>query len=328
MMASWVGERVAPVDLKKVLSGVALGKDATSWGPNSTFRFPAHGGTGAIWEGVAASLPAAQLRTGNYVSAVDSASRTLTLWPSGEQLRYSALISTAPLDVLLGRLLTDQPSQRPLAPHFLHSSTHVVGVGLAGEPPEQLRGKCWMYFAEPSDDPTPFYRVTLFSHYGPGNVPGPGFWSLMCEVAESPERPPPGDGSKEAVVADVLRGLRAAGMVREEDTVVSTWHRRLEYGYPTPWLGRDEAVHAADAALRPLGIFSRGRFGAWKYEVSNQDHSFAQGVEAVDAIVSQPPGSADAGGAAADEPTFRTPDAVNAGKAPPRPLPAVAPGWA
>jgi hypothetical protein len=34
-----------------------------------------------------------------------------------------------------------------------------------------------------------------------------------------------------------------------------------------------------------MDIWSRGRFGSWRYEVGNQDHSFMLGVEAVDNIV-------------------------------------------
>lgn len=58
----------------------------------------------------------------------------------------------------------------------------------------------------------------------------------------------------------------------------------------------------SESPAKPLGIWSRGHFGAWKYEVSNQDPSLMQGVEAVDHIltgaeeatyhVGHPPGSA------------------------------------
>ena len=49
-----------------------------------------------------------------------------------------------------------------------------------------------------------------------------------------------------------------------------------------PTLGRDRALAEIRPRFEERDVFSRGRFGAWKYEVSNQDHSFAQGVEAVD----------------------------------------------
>ena len=48
----WMGERVATVDLPRVLRNLVFRRDDVAWGPNSTFRFPLHGGTGAIWKSV------------------------------------------------------------------------------------------------------------------------------------------------------------------------------------------------------------------------------------------------------------------------------------
>ncbi|MFM9944595.1 MAG: hypothetical protein ACKVQB_05120 [Bacteroidia bacterium] len=57
-----------------------------------------------------------------------------------------------------------------------------------------------------------------------------------------------------------------------------------EYGYPTPSVSRDVLLKPLHPWLESRNIFSRGRFGAWKYEVSNQDHSLMQGVELINRL--------------------------------------------
>jgi hypothetical protein len=62
--------------------------------------------------------------------------------------------------------------------------------------------------------------------------------------------------------------------------VAHTWYHRAEYAYPIPTLSRDGIVNSLLPDLMRSGILSRGRFGAWLYEVGNMDHSFMQGFEA------------------------------------------------
>jgi protoporphyrinogen oxidase len=272
----WMGERVATVDLARVQRNIAERRDDVGWGPNSTFRFPMHGGTGAIWRSICDRLPRERVHFQRTVTTIDLERRTVG-FSDGAVERYDYLISSMPLDLLVRRV-KDRPDLHEQANRFVHSSSHIVGVGLHGSPPESLRTKCWIYFPE---DNVPFYRGTVFSNYSPNNVPDiRTHWSLMGEVSESPEKPV--DAAR--VADEVVEGFVSCGFI-DRGQVVSRWHRRLEHGYPTPWLGRDAVLHPIDAALREAGVFSRGRFGAWKYEVSNQDHSLMQGVEVVNYLL-------------------------------------------
>lgn len=272
----WMGERVATVDLSRILRNLVAKQDDVGWGPNSTFRFPLRGGTGAIWQSLCDQLPRERIRFGRTVASVDAAGKSVT-FTDGSAAGYDYLISSMPLDVLL-RAMPGRPDLAAHADTFVHSSSHIVGIGLRGQPPEQLRTKCWIYFPEGS---VPFYRATVFSNYSPMNVPDAAtHWSLMAEVSESPDKPV--DAGR--VVSDVIAGFTACGFMTP-GAVVSQWHRRLEHGYPTPWLGRNLTLDGLDGELRAAGIYSRGRFGAWKYEVSNQDHSLMQGVEVVNHLL-------------------------------------------
>jgi protoporphyrinogen oxidase len=290
---SWIGERVATVDLERVLENIFDQKDDVSWGPNNTFRFPKYGGTGAVWKACADRLPQNSIRYGAEVVRVDTVKRRLHL-ADGTVEPYDRLLTTMPLDLFVRIAgLTDLQSYTD---RLLHSSTHIFGVGLKGKPREELAKKCWMYFPEEN---CPFYRVTVFSNYSPNNVPDiRTHWSLMAEVSESPKKPvlP----TAEERLEEVIQGMLNTRLIERREDIVSTWQIRLEHGYPTPFLGRDEILNRALPELEQYGISSRGRFGAWKYEVSNQDHSLMQGVEWANWVVN-----------GADEITLWHPEVVN-----------------
>jgi len=310
MSASWVGERVAMVDFKHILRNVIEGRDDLGWGPNATFRFPLQGGTGRIWQAIAGRLPPDRLHLGAEVTAVDSRQRILRL-RDGREIGYDWLITTMPLDCFLDGILDLVGWAVPTIPQansgksvgtahparLRYSSTHVIGVGLSGPVPRHLATKCWIYFPEPE---LPFHRVTVFSNYSPNNVPHPGRqWSLMAEISESAAKPV----DRANVVQQTLDGLKAVQLIGPGDAVESLWHRRVEHAYPTPTLSRDALLDRIEPALYARHILSRGRFGAWKYEVGNMDHSFMQGVEAANHILSGAP-----------ETTLHSPATVNAQK--------------
>ena len=275
MSYQWVGERVATVDLQRILANAQDGKVEKSWGPNNRFRFPARGGTGQIWRTLASRLPEGVFQPNRRCVRIDTARRIL-FCEDGSQENYDRLISTIPLDCLLS--LTDFESLKPCIPQFRYSTVHIVGIGLKGAPPPHLQTKCWMYFPE---DDCPFYRATVFSNYSPNNVPEIGrFWSLMVEVSESPEKPV----DRPHLVDSVVAGLLATKLIESPNDIASIWTHVAGHGYPTPFLGRDRLIEPILETLECASIYSRGRFGGWKYEVSNQDHSLMQGVELVNRL--------------------------------------------
>jgi protoporphyrinogen oxidase len=300
MQCQWLGERVAAPDLKTVTRNVVLQKTAGGWGPNATFRFPARDGTGGIWIAVAKTLPAEKTRFGKQsnVEKVDDKAKKVTL-ADGTVVKYKKMVNTMAVDAL-AELIGDE-KLISLSKELFFSSTHVIGVGIRGERPERIGDKCWLYFPE---DNCPFYRATIFSNYSPHNQPeasvklstmqlasgeepsskdakaGP-YWSIMLEVSESSMKPV----KESSLLADCIQGLVNTDMLKSTDEIVSTYHRRFDHGYPTPTLEREGALTQLLPELQSRGIWSRGRFGSWRYEVGNQDHSFMLGVEAVDNIV-------------------------------------------
>ena len=280
MSKSWIAERVSVVDFKRLLENVLHERDDVGWGPNSKFRFPLSGGTGEIYRRVARRFPG-NLKLGKELVEVDTRRRQVS-FADGSGDTYDALISTGPLDLLARMLKPGDNELLEASANLHHNNLLVIGLGLEKKIDT---GKCWIYFA---DMDVPCYRLTYFSHYSPFNVPHGDterYSSLMCEVSvREGESPDP-----EHVLNQVIAGLIRVKMLDEtdRDRIVSRYHRTVRYSYPIPTLGRDRALSVLQPALEQQKIYSRGRFGAWRYEIGNMDHSVMMGVEAVDHILSE-----------------------------------------
>jgi protoporphyrinogen oxidase len=274
MSKTWIAERVSVIDLKHVLGNVVHGRDEVSWGPNNRFKYPLHGGTGGLYERVVPTI-ASHLQLGREVVEIDLTEKRLRLADGGDD-GYDVLISAMPIPELLKRLRPVPGDLLEEAEGLHHSHGLVVGVGV-DKPCET--SKCWTYFPESN---APFYRATFLSNYSPFIAPA-GHTLLLTETSYSDYKPE----DRATIVDRTVEGLVATGLLEPEDIsrVVATHVEDVEYFYPVPTLSRDGALAGIQPFLLANDVYSRGRFGAWKYEISNMDHSVMQGVEVVDSLL-------------------------------------------
>lgn len=281
MSASWTQHRsgskssnVPTVNLQQIKNNIDNKLDDVAWDKDTKIRYPARGGTGAVWQGVTSRLPTKRMEFNQKIVEINLDQRIATL-ADGRTISYKNLLTSMPIGRLLG-CLTDSPELSKQARLFSPAAVDVVGIGVTGECPEQLEEICSLYFP---DNEIAFWRASVMSNYSSAMAPQ-GTWSILCEINSGSSRPAISDP-----VTAVVVGLEKLGFV-PPDKIASSWHRHLPYGYPVPTLERDEALSKIQQTLESNGIYSRGRFGGWKYEVCNQDHAFMQGVEVVDALIS------------------------------------------
>ncbi len=275
MSTHWQGDRVPNVDVRRILQNFIEDRDDVGWGPNNTFKFPLLG-TGMLYERIADALPK-PVRLGHSAESIDVERRQVT-FDDGSTARYDHLVTTMPLTELVKRIVGCPPHVVEATRGLHHSSGLFVGIGVAEPCPST---KCWMYF--PGSD-SPFYRVTYLSNYSPDMTPGPGHFSLLAEVSASPFK----HEDAADVVDRTIEGMVACELLTREQAdhkIVSRQLLTVPYSYPVPTTGRDAALAVIQPWLMQRGIFSRGRFGAWRYEIGNTDHSVMMGVEVADHLV-------------------------------------------
>lgn len=180
MQCKWLGERVAAPSLKLVIKNALVKNSAdTNWGreyprkskaersgglfpliANATFKFPAKGGTGAIWKGCSDQLPSERQRFGGQKGKVDEIHPTIktVVMADGRKIKYNKLVSTLNIDQLLGlmkhgleveegqdavrRIKTVEEMQGAAKEGLKFSNTIVLGLGIRGALPHRIGDKC------------------------------------------------------------------------------------------------------------------------------------------------------------------------------------------
>jgi protoporphyrinogen oxidase len=280
MQSRWIGERVSVVDYRRAARSLVFMEDDAAWGPNNLFMFPAVGGTAEIYRRLAASL-GERITYDREMVAIDTENR-IAKFSDGSQEPYDKLISTMPLDKLVNLLEHCPNDVRGAAQDLEHNGVFMVGIGY--EMPLK-DDKSWMYFPQ---DHAPFYRATNFAKYSPNNVPDGDtarYCSYMTEISYSRYKPE----STEGLAERVEEGLRASGVVSGRPEIASMHVEDLGYAYPVPTLKRDAALAKIQPWLMAHDIYSRGRFGSWKYEIGNMDHAVKMGLDAARLIVNATP---------------------------------------
>jgi protoporphyrinogen oxidase len=279
MNKEWIGERVAVLDINRAIRNVVLGSDDFGWGPNNQFKFPLYGGTGEFYRRVGKAIGHEHFTLNKKIDFINMTKKEIR-FSDGEVVSYDILVSAMPLDKLCNDVINgEMPREiKRAAAGLRHSGGYMVGIGIKQPCPST---KSWMYFPE---DNCPFYRVTYLSNYSPFMTPDKDrYYSLLCETSYSEFKPV----NAGTIVEETIQGLVRAGLLSEADRkdICDTWTYHADYSYPTPSVERDEILSEVIPYLEQHDIYSRGRFGMWKYEVSNTDHTLMQGVEMVNRLL-------------------------------------------
>lgn len=261
--AHWVGDRIVKPDVRGILEGALAPRPFTAF-PNATVRYPRRGGYAAIFQAFAPK-PNRLLR--GRVRGIDLASKTLIL-ETGESMRWSALVSTMPLDLLTRGTIGATESMRKAARGLKWNGLYLASFAVDGMPQTDRQR---VYCAGPE---LPFHKIVLNSNSSPDLRARPRF-GIQAEITFSSYKSVDSDKLVEACWA----GFQAIGLTGANARTAVTDLRKLDRAYPVVMREDRGAAEFLVDAFAEHGVFCAGRFGTWSY--INSDDAFVQGRSAV-----------------------------------------------
>lgn len=250
MSAEWA-ERFVPVpNVEQVIEG-ALGIAKKDLGYNPHFLYPKNGGIEILPN--ALEKKCSNIHYGKEATGVDLQNRVVR-FADASSTQFERLVSTVPLSNLI-QICQGLPEKvRQSATHLKSVYVATVHLGIGRE---NLSDKHWIYFPQPD---IPFYRVGFPSNFVDSVAPE-GSSLLYADISVAPDKNP---GDKE-LIDRVISALTNLGLVKESDTIPMRKVVRIPHAYAIPTWGLTGHLKVITEFLEENGIYSRGRFGEWKY---------------------------------------------------------------
>lgn len=248
LSAAWCGRFVPRPTLKEVVDG-ALGLGSDALGYNASFVYPREGGIESLARALRGALPAGEVRTSTEPASLDWERRVARL-SDGTEVRWSGLVSTLPLPVLV-ELLSAVPAEvRAAAGKLRATDVTWVAVGVRGP---NVQPWHWVYTPEPE---LTTYRIGSPSAVFPGTAPeGTSSFYVEYSGTRSPE------ACARAAVEDLLR----AKMIRGAADVLFAEPRVIRSAYVLYDAHYGQARQTVLDFLARAGIHTAGRYGNWEY---------------------------------------------------------------
>ena len=270
MSSEWVSWSIPRPRLEDVVDG-ALGLTPPPMGYNTNFRYPKRGGISALPKALAER--AGPIRTGADVVRIDTLGRRVHL-ADGTKLEYDALVTTLPLDRLLG--LADGLPEAVRHSARVLRSVSVINLNLGVERSD-LSDKHWIYFPEKE---YAFYRVGFPHNFAPSMAPD-GCSSVYVEMSASPG----GMIEERDIYEACVSGLRQIGILRPDDKIIARKMFLINPAYVVYDRDRKVALPAIFEALEKERIYSIGRFGGWEY--SSMEDALRHGMQVVERVLQE-----------------------------------------
>lgn len=270
LSTEWAEKSISIPEVKKLFNNIILKSDDVNHGSNVKFMYPKIGGVGYLFEQMQTKFKD-KIELNVEVVKINPSLRNIYL-NNGNVIKYDCLINTSPLDKLINMLDGNYSDLVDASKKLKYNNIHVFGFGFDKLIKNNFH---WLYFPEKK---YVFYRVSQTSKYAPDNTNNS---KIIVEITDT------GKYTKEELKDIVLKDLIKSRIIDDSflNNIKSYFYRFIDRGYPIPTVETQSSVNYILNRLELLNIFSRGRLGAWSYNLGSMQDAMLQGVEIAGRIV-------------------------------------------